>query len=140
MDFGRWEGLRWDDVDRAALDQWAADPLHFRPPGGESASMLLERVAAFVADRAWQPLVIVTHGGVIRAMLALQDGDPAAMLRPPPAPGSMTPLPGVCNLRPSTTQQPESRATTNARAPVVSPSSTSESGALPCPSSMPTCR
>lgn len=104
IDFGAWEGLRWDQIDRAALDQWAAKPLDFRPPGGESAMMLLTRVAEFAADhpgRASQPLLIVTHGGVIRAMIALHENDPSAMLRVPPVPGSLTLLAGMCTLRPS---------------------------------------
>lgn len=97
MDFGEWEGRPWDEIDRAALDQWAADPLHFRPPGGESATMLLERVATFAADPPGEPqapLLIVTHGGVLRALRALHARDPAAMLATPPAPGSLTRLSG----------------------------------------------
>lgn len=103
IDFGAWEGRRWDQIDRRALDEWAANPLHFQPPGGESATMLLARVAGFAADRPGQashPLLIVTHGGVIRAMMALQEGDPSGMLRAPPAPGSLTPLAGMCTLPP----------------------------------------
>lgn len=97
MHFGAWEGRPWDEIDRAALDQWAADPLHFRAPGGESATLLLERVAAFAADHRGDPgapLLIVTHGGVLRALRALHARDPAAMLAAPPAPGSLTRMPG----------------------------------------------
>ncbi|MFC7551235.1 histidine phosphatase family protein [Pseudoroseomonas wenyumeiae] len=31
LDFGAWEGMPWDDVPRAALDDWAADPWGFAP-------------------------------------------------------------------------------------------------------------
>ena len=35
IDFGNWEGQRWEAIDRALLDAWAADILYFTPPGGE---------------------------------------------------------------------------------------------------------
>ena len=34
LDFGAWEGLRWDRVPRDQLDQWAADLTGARPHGG----------------------------------------------------------------------------------------------------------
>ncbi len=50
LDFGRWEGVAWDDVPRAELDTWARDPERFAPPGGESGGALLARVASFHAE------------------------------------------------------------------------------------------
>ncbi|MGN6665392.1 MAG: histidine phosphatase family protein, partial [Trinickia sp.] len=38
IDFGAWEGQRWDAIDRAALDAWAADLRHARMHGGESVA------------------------------------------------------------------------------------------------------
>ena len=43
MDFGEWEGQPWDAIDRDALDAWAADTLHYTPPGGESVAGLQHR-------------------------------------------------------------------------------------------------
>lgn len=73
LDFGRWEGMRWDDVPRTELDAWAADIWHYQPGGGESAAMLLARWESAV--RGWQAqglerVVVVTHAGVIRMALA----------------------------------------------------------------------
>ena len=34
--FGDWEGRSFDDIGQAALDAWAAAPLDFAPPGGET--------------------------------------------------------------------------------------------------------
>jgi alpha-ribazole phosphatase len=68
MDFGRWEGRRWDDIPRSDLDDWAADLLHARPHGGESVAMLAERVTLALADYA--DALVVTHMGVIRAALS----------------------------------------------------------------------
>ena len=35
MDFGDWEAQRWDTIDRALLDDWAANFEHARAHGGE---------------------------------------------------------------------------------------------------------
>lgn len=73
LDFGRWEGVRWDDVPRAELDAWATDIWYYRPGGGESAAMLLDRWQRLLAR--WQAAgleraVVVSHAGVIRLALA----------------------------------------------------------------------
>lgn len=75
MDFGAWEGISWNEVDRAAVDAWAADPWHYRPGGGECAHDVLARWHRFkkqhlMADATAIHLVI-THAGVAR--LALWD-------------------------------------------------------------------
>ncbi|KVQ48667.1 alpha-ribazole phosphatase [Burkholderia territorii] len=69
MDFGTWELRRWDDIDRAALDAWAADLMHACAHGGESVARFAARVAR-VADaltRTDAPQWALTHAGVIRA-------------------------------------------------------------------------
>lgn len=78
LSFGRWEGSTWLDLRRrdpigvAARD---ADPWHFVPPGGESYAALTERARAAVAEIT-EDAVIVTHGGVIRALLHALTGMP----------------------------------------------------------------
>lgn len=70
--FGDWEGRRWSEIDRHLLDAWAADPLHFAPPGGESAAGLQMRVVSCLSGLAGFPgnrAAVVTHAGVIRAAL-----------------------------------------------------------------------
>ena len=67
LDFGDWEGRRWDAIDRKTIDAWAADMLHFTPPGGESVASLQARAIDFatsIKDNA----IIVTHGGILRAL------------------------------------------------------------------------
>lgn len=66
LDFGEWEGLRWDAIPRASLDAWAADVAGFAPPGGESFDRLVGRVRAALAVLDG-PHVVITHAGVIRA-------------------------------------------------------------------------
>lgn len=77
MDFGSWEGQRWSDIPREELDAWATDFLNARPHGGESVTMLRERVIDAIADyQACEgPHLLITHAGVIKA--ALSDGDGA---------------------------------------------------------------
>jgi alpha-ribazole phosphatase len=72
IDFGDWEGQAWNDIDRNALDAWAADVLDFTPPGGESVASLQRRAIGFAAslDRINTPrVVLVTHAGIIRALI-----------------------------------------------------------------------
>ena len=70
MDFGAWEGRRWDDIPRAELEAWAADVAGYTPPGGESPRQLQRRVLEFVTSLDVPEAVIVTHAGVIRTLLA----------------------------------------------------------------------
>ena len=62
---------RYDSIDHDAIALWAADTLGFRPPGGESVGDLCARVHAALDDwtRAAPSLVVVTHGGPMRAAL-----------------------------------------------------------------------
>jgi alpha-ribazole phosphatase len=69
MNFGAWEMQRWDDIPRSELDAWAADPINFTPPRGESASALRLRVTALLRELP-EVAVLVTHGGVLRACTA----------------------------------------------------------------------
>jgi broad specificity phosphatase PhoE len=47
IDFGAWERMRWETIDRTALDAWAADFIHARVHGGESVAQFAARVAAW---------------------------------------------------------------------------------------------
>ena len=76
MNFGDWEGQAWDDIPRAQLDAWAADVAGYTPPGGESPLSLQRRALDFIADLSVPEVVIVTHAGVIRTLLAHWQGLP----------------------------------------------------------------
>jgi len=75
-DGGDWSGRLIADVVAAAPDEWqrwrAADPT-FRLPNGESVAEQAARVRAALADVARGPLpaLVVTHGGSIRAIGAI---------------------------------------------------------------------
>ncbi len=76
LTFGRWEGLTWEEL--KARDPWAAkaregDKWTFQPPGGESYAMLAERLKPWIAEID-RETVVVSHGGVARALMALLGG------------------------------------------------------------------
>lgn len=79
MDFGAWEQQRWDAIDRAQIDAWAANFEHARAHGGESVAQFEARVGAWFATldvnrpaTTWA----VTHAGVIRTIAARALGLP----------------------------------------------------------------
>lgn len=70
MDFGDWEGQRWDAIARAEMDAWTADFWNHAPGGGESLAAMMARVgralaAARVQSQATgQPVLWLAHAGV----------------------------------------------------------------------------
>jgi len=75
--FGRWQGLTYEELaalrDGAAHRFWHAPALE-RPPGGESFAEVVERVGGAIerisAANGGRDIVVVAHGGSIRAALA----------------------------------------------------------------------
>lgn len=70
IDFGELEGTTWDSIDPHLRDGLIAFD-GFTPPGGESTSSLAARLIEFLDEREADPQLLVTHGGVIRAVLRL---------------------------------------------------------------------
>lgn len=74
LHFGDWEMLAWDDIPRDVFDHWAQNYAELAPPNGETFSQLQQRGIAFVDDllqtHPQGHVLVVTHGGMIRAMLA----------------------------------------------------------------------
>jgi broad specificity phosphatase PhoE len=76
LSFGDWEGMTWDQIESAypgAIETREADKWNYTPPGGESYAELTERVRAWLSEREDDTLV-VSHGGVARALMALLAG------------------------------------------------------------------
>lgn len=69
MHFGSWEMRRWDEIPRHEIDAWAADPVGYAPPGGESPAELRARVSGLLQELP-EVAVLVAHGGVLRACVA----------------------------------------------------------------------
>ena len=71
MHFGSWEGRPWASIAAEELNPWMADYVALAPPGGETFQQVQDRAAALLAEltAASQPTVLVTHAGLIRAVL-----------------------------------------------------------------------
>lgn len=76
MDFGDWEGRRWDDIGAAGMAAWMADFAQHRPGGGESVAAFLTRVSCAFAEarESTHDVLWITHAGVVRAARLLQQG------------------------------------------------------------------
>ncbi|WP_322068552.1 alpha-ribazole phosphatase [Paraburkholderia bannensis] len=76
MDFGAWEMQRWDGIERAQIDAWAANFLHARDHGGESVAQFDARVTSWFESldanqtEARATVWAVAHAGVIRTVAA----------------------------------------------------------------------
>lgn len=78
LSFGRWEGSTWQEIrrrDPLNVAARAEDTWNFAPPDGESYAVLSERVLACLGELSGDA-VVVTHGGVVRAMLHVLAGMP----------------------------------------------------------------
>lgn len=68
---GQWEMQPWTSICQQHLDAWMSDLVHATIPGGESYQQLYQRVVHFFQQlHTQEPIAIVTHGGVMRSMLA----------------------------------------------------------------------
>lgn len=77
MSFGTWDGCAIDAVRRSdpiLFNQWSRDPTAVTPPAGEPLAAMAQRVLACYAQvqlsYRGQKILLVTHGGVIRVLLA----------------------------------------------------------------------
>lgn len=72
MNFGSWEGKRWDDIAREELDAWANDFWHAKPHGGEAVADLKARTDEALKDigQSHSRVAVITHAGVIKAAFA----------------------------------------------------------------------
>ncbi len=77
LDFGDWEGRPWADIDRAEFDRWAAEYVNTAPPGGETWGAVQRRANDFLDEQRYgsqAARTVITHAGVIRAMVAISLG------------------------------------------------------------------
>ena len=94
---GEWEGMLATNIAIRFPTEWAArqcDPVHARPPGGESVAEVAERVWAATEDIARHypdgPVLIVSHALALATLLCRALGIPlAAAHRMAPSNGSL---------------------------------------------------
>ena len=77
LDFGNWEMRAWDEIPREEIDAWAADPIHYRPGGGESVLQMAARIhdwhgamARRARARAIERAIVICHAGTMRLLAA----------------------------------------------------------------------
>lgn len=83
LDFGAWEGRTAAELwerDADALGRFWSDPYGFTPPDGEPLAdfeaRVLEAIERLQRQHAGRHLLLVTHGGVMRLLLARARGLP----------------------------------------------------------------
>lgn len=99
MSFGLWEGQTFTEIYRdypTEFEEWFRHTSDYTVPGGESVNQLLERFQDFLADvsaRHSGSVLLVTHGGVIRAFLfSILGKDPRELWKDGLEPGFMIKL------------------------------------------------
>ena len=74
LHFGDWELSAWDSIPREVFDAWANDYANLAPPNGETFNQLHLRAKSFLDEMSshsqGQHIVVITHGGLIRALVA----------------------------------------------------------------------
>jgi alpha-ribazole phosphatase len=73
MNFGDWELRKWDEIPASQLDVWMKDFVQVPAPNGENFATLSARAGQFYDELKvipGQKTAIVSHAGVIRALLA----------------------------------------------------------------------
>lgn len=76
LNFGDWELQSWDAINKTELNAWMKDFVNVSCPNGESFTDLHKRVVAFYQSlilSEHDKVTIVTHAGVIRALLAFHN-------------------------------------------------------------------
>ncbi|MFC1853438.1 alpha-ribazole phosphatase family protein, partial [candidate division CSSED10-310 bacterium] len=72
LNFGDWEMKELDPEQQALMSEWMKDFITQRVPNGESFQDLYDRSVSFLNDllqKTHEIAVVVTHGGVISALL-----------------------------------------------------------------------
>ena len=98
IDFGRWEGLLFDEIAGIATPEelrvWAEEPERMVFPGGEAFAAFAARVDAFTRDLVRESIecaAVVTHGGVLMRMISGWKGLPTRRQHEVPPPrGSLS--------------------------------------------------
>ena len=93
--FGQWEGLAANQIPADELARFWDDPVGFTPPGAEPYTGFRDRVLAGWRGLLSEPgahRLLVTHGGVVRVILA-------DLLRMPDAAAILIEVPPACLTR-----------------------------------------
>ncbi len=78
LDFGDWEGRRWDELGREPVEAWQRGLPDSAPPNGETLSAMASRCAGWLSslEPDGAPVLAITHAGPIRVIRALLNRKP----------------------------------------------------------------
>lgn len=68
LNFGRWEMLRYDEIDDPYIQEWYDNFVDAPIPGGESFREMYDRIADFLDElktKGFDNVLIFAHGGVL---------------------------------------------------------------------------
>jgi broad specificity phosphatase PhoE len=88
FDFGRWEGLTWDEIVAAnphLAGHGSTAVKLYAPENGESFPQVRRRVASFLDDitrQNWRAAAVVTHAGVLHAVFSVLGLEPPERFTP----------------------------------------------------------
>ena len=81
LNFGDWELKRWADIPQGVVSEWSDTHIRQAPPNGESYVELHARAKDFFGEltsKQHEHVLVFTHAGVIRALVAEISGMPLA--------------------------------------------------------------
>ena len=73
LNFGDWEGKKWDEINQNDLNYWMENFVNTPPQNGENMIQLFDRTIEFtykLLDLNFKKVLFVTHSGVIRSLLS----------------------------------------------------------------------
>ncbi|MGO9546455.1 MAG: histidine phosphatase family protein [Rhodomicrobium sp.] len=78
LDFGDWDGHRWQDLGREAIEAWQRGLPASAPPNGETLNGMAARCVDWLSCLApgGVPVLAITHAGPIRVIRALLERRP----------------------------------------------------------------
>lgn len=79
VNFGDWEGKKWDNINQTELNNWMENYIIVAPPNGESLQTLVNRFSDFITELKKQNLkkvILLTHAGIIRSAMYLFNNVP----------------------------------------------------------------
>jgi alpha-ribazole phosphatase len=79
LNFGLWDGLKWEDINREDTNKWTKNYISLAPPQGESLLDVVERFSEFIfhlKNKPYKKVIIITHAGIIRCAMHLLEGIP----------------------------------------------------------------
>lgn len=88
VNFGDWEGKKWDELPSLELKTWMENYIELAPPNGESLKQLVDRFADFtraLKKETYTRVLVITHAGIIRAAKHVFNGMPLTEVMMTPA-------------------------------------------------------